>query len=266
MNAMSHESGLLWRLEFDHSRISFLFGTIHLNSSLFQEKRELFNSLLNQCVIFAAEVDLDQMNPDQMSAFFKLPENGQWLDQLKPNQWLKMKQLCERRFHLDLNQFTTVFPLVLVNQISLQLIGMNAEKSLDQNLWELAAQKNMSRMGLEDFHQHFNMISLIELKDQIKMLKDLLKNLDHSKRKYVKMVNDYHSQDLRSIYQTSRKMLGKYRKLMLFERNEIMRDKIMQLGQTESCFITCGAGHLYGEQGILRLLKKQGVSLKHVSL
>ncbi len=263
---MALESGLLWQLQFKDSQTSYLLGTIHLNSTLFKDHYQVFLSILDKCNVFAAEVNLDQMGQFEMNAYFSLPDDKDWSTYLKPNQWIKMKSLCDQRFHLNLENYIHVYPLVLVNQLSLQLIGMNIEKSLDQQLWELAASKNMERVGLEDFDQHFSLISSIQLVDQIKMLRDLLKNIDQSRKKYMNMIDDYHAQDLRAIYKASRKMLGKYRRLMLFERNAIMLNKIMQLGRSGSAFITCGAGHLYGEQGILRLLKKQGVILKHVSL
>jgi uncharacterized protein YbaP (TraB family) len=262
---MALESGLLWQLKFNESKTSYLFGTIHLNSSLFLEHQQMFSSLLDQCSVFAAEVNLDQMGQHEMNNYFKLPENSDWSGKLKPNQWNKMKRICDLRFQLNLDYFMNVYPLVLVNQLSLQLIGMNVEKSLDQSLWELATSKNIQCVGLEDFDQHFSMISLIHINDQLKMLKDLLKNIDQSRRKYLKMLKDYHAEDLRTIYQSSKKMLGKYRRMMLYERNVIMFDKILTIAQADSSFITCGAGHLYGEYGILRLLKKHGVQLKHVS-
>jgi uncharacterized protein YbaP (TraB family) len=263
---MGFEHGLLWQLKFNETLTSYLLGTIHLNSAVFLNHKPLFSTLFDQCTVFAAEVNLDQMNPREMEAFFRLPDSTDWASKLKPNQWNKLNRVCQQRFHLDLENYKHVFPLVLVNQLSLQLIGMSVEKSLDQSLWEFATEKNMKKTGLEDFDTHFGLINQIQIDDQVKMLKDLLKNLDQSKRKYLKMIKDYHAEDLRNIYMASKKMLGKYRKLMLYERNRIMADKIMQIGLNESGFLTCGAGHLYGETGILRLLKKHGVRLKHVAL
>lgn len=263
---MALETGLLWQINYNELKPSYLFGTIHLNSILLSEKLHVFKSLFNECKLFAAEVNLDQMDSNKMNIYFKLPEDSVWTNKLKINQLNNMKRLCLDRFQLNLDNYMNVYPLVLVNQLSLQLIGMNVEKSLDQSLWELAATHNLSRTGLEDFDEHFKLISSIELNDQIKMLKDLLKNLQQSRRKYFRLIKDYHAQDLRAIYHSSKKMLGKYRRLMLFDRNYIMVNKIMQLIQTDPSFITCGAGHLYGEKGILRLLKKQGMQLKHVSL
>jgi uncharacterized protein YbaP (TraB family) len=262
---MALESGLLWQLQFE-TQTSYLFGTIHLNSPLFSDNYQTFSSLLDQSSVFAAEVNLDLMDQFEMNDYFKMSENTNWSEHLKGNQWNKLQSVCTKYFNLNLEHYSNIYPLVLVNQLSMQLIGMHVEKSLDQQLWECAASKNMTRVGLEDFESHFNLIRAIDLYDQIKMLKDLLKNLEGSRKKYLKMLQDYHAQDLRSIYQASRKMLGKYRRLMLFERNEIMLDKIMQLGKDGNCFLSCGAGHLYGEQGLLRLLKKQGVSVKHVRL
>jgi uncharacterized protein YbaP (TraB family) len=211
---MGFESGLLWQLNFKKTQ-SYLFGTIHLNSPLFTDHRRLFDSLLSKCRVFAAEVDLDRIDPAEMQSFFNLPGQTDWKSSLKPNQWNKLKDICEKRFLLDLNHYTKVYPMILVNQLSLQLIERNIEKSIDQSLWELAKENNLSTTGLENFEDHFHLISEIEINDQVKMIKQFLLNLNKSRKMYTKMLTDYHNQDLRAIYKTSRKMLGKYRRMML---------------------------------------------------
>ncbi|MBK9728352.1 MAG: TraB/GumN family protein [Saprospiraceae bacterium] len=263
---MAFESGLLWKLSFKNTLNSYLFGTIHLNSSILNDNRILFSSLLNQCNAFAAEIDMDKMEFSNMQSYFRLPDGQNWKEAFKNNQWDKMQSISKKLFHLDLDQFSTIYPLLLINQLSLQLIGRQQEKSLDQILWEMATEAGLEKIGLEDFHQHFSMIEEIKLSDQLKMLKDLFSNLHSSRKLYLKMISDYQKQDNRSIYHISRKMLGKYRTIMLIHRNHIISNRIVEIGASKTCFFTCGAGHLYGNQGVLRNLKKQGIKLQPVNI
>ncbi len=45
---------------------------------------------------------------------------------------------------------------------------------------------------------------------------------------------------------------------MLYERNEIMARRFVEIASERSLFCAVGAGHLAGEKGMLRQLKKQG--------
>jgi len=263
---MSFRSGLLWKINLSNKPASYLFGTIHLQTPIFTNHQQLIADKINSCNFFGAEVDLDQMESSDLQHYFKLPNSGNWSSDLRPGQWNKMLRVSQDQFGIDLNHFTIMFPMIGLNQLSLQLIGRGMEKSLDQQLWELARQGNRQLVGLEDFDAHFNMIRSIELKDQIKMIRDLFKNLERSKRKYQKMISDYNEQDLRAIYQSSRKMLGKYRHLMLNQRNRFMFNKMLDIMKTDTGFFSCGAGHLYGMEGLLRLIKKAGFVLQPVKL
>jgi len=261
---MSFRSGLLWKVKSSNKPASYLFGTIHLQTPIFSDHQLLITEKINSCNFFGAEVDLDQMESSDLQQYFKLPQYGNWSTSLRPAQWIKMQKLSQERFGIDLNHFTSMYPMIGLNQLSLQLIGRAQEKSLDQQLWELAKESNRQMVGLEDFDAHFNMIRSIELKDQIKMIRELFKNLEQSKRKYKKMITDYNNQDLQAIYQSSRKMLGKYRQVMLNQRNQFMLVKMIELMKIDTGFFSCGAGHLYGLEGLLRLLKKAGFVLQPV--
>lgn len=263
---MAFETGLFWKLKFASCHSSYLLGTIHLKSCFFSDHKQVFSDAMDCCNSFAAEVNLDLMTHAGFTEYFHLNNHTSWKNLIRVNRWNKIKRLCEERFNLDLEAFANVYPMVLVNQLCLQLLNMSVEKTMDQNLWEMASVKNLQSTGLEDFDQHFSIIRKIDLPDQVKMLKDLLSNLDRSKRKYKKLIQDYQNQDLKTVYHASKKMLGKYRDLMLFNRNEIMMNKIWEMGNNEPAFFTCGAGHFYGSRGILRLLKKRGVKLQHVPL
>lgn len=263
---MSFKSGLLWQINSGSNPASYLFGTVHLQSPIYTDHLQLITEKIKSCSFFGAEVDLDRMESSDLQHFFKLPDSLNWSSYLRPGQWNKMQRISLQRFGIDLNQFTGMFPMIGLNQLSLQLIGRSLEKSLDQQLWELARQCDRQMIGLEDFDTHFNMIRSIDLQDQIKMIRELFNNLERSKRKYQKMISDYNDQDIRAIYKSSRKMLGKYRHLMLNQRNQLMLSKMLELMKTDTGFFSCGAGHLYGMEGLLRLLKKAGFVLQPVKL
>jgi len=55
------------------------------------------------------------------------------------------------------------------------------------------------------------------------------------------------------------------RKLMLYRRNTIMADRFSEKIYKKSIFCAIGAGHLGGKQGVLRLLKLNGLVVQPVN-
>ena len=53
---------------------------------------------------------------------------------------------------------------------------------------------------------------------------------------------------------------------MIYDRNEIMSARISDFAKRNSIFVAIGAGHLSGQKGVLRQLKKEGFLLKPVKI
>jgi uncharacterized protein len=52
-----------------------------------------------------------------------------------------------------------------------------------------------------------------------------------------------------------------YRKLMIYDRNIIMANRMVGLSEENSCFFAIGAAHLPGQKGVMALLKRQGYKI-----
>jgi uncharacterized protein YbaP (TraB family) len=78
------------------------------------------------------------------------------------------------------------------------------------------------------------------------------------------MTTLYLEGDIQKLYKATKKGSGKLRKILLFNRNKIMANRIDQFAKEETFFAAIGAGHLGGEKGVLRLLKLKGWKVKPV--
>ena len=72
--------------------------------------------------------------------------------------------------------------------------------------------------------------------------------------------------DVNSLYSITKKSMGKIRKLMIYDRNERMAQRVVEIHQLKPCFVAVGAAHLGGNKGLLNLLKKQGYKIKSVEI
>lgn len=262
---MSLAHGLIWKLSFDRGRFSYLYGTIHISSAFFTSHRPQILKLMESCSVFAAEVDLDQINAMLPEQSFHLPGNNEWPKLVRSKVYQKMAQRCKHRFGIDLNLYNNTFPVLLSYMLTFELTKMSPKSNVDQQLWDMSKDLDLERTGLESLANHFDVLKKMEVNDQIKMLKELIFNEKKSRRKLKTMISKYENEELQSIYKISKEMLGKYKRLMLYDRNKEMTQSILTIGDSANSFFSCGAAHLAGEFGILRSLKKHGIGIQHVS-
>lgn len=263
---MPNSNALIWRLVFPDQMESYLYGTIHLNSMYFERHKLGIRQLMSQCSGFSAEIDLQAMQQTDPVYFFRMKGNQKWEHLLKPNQLSKMRSVAKKHFKIHLDSFFELYPMMLVHLISMEMSGSAGSKILDQQLWDIANELGMHSTGLEDLDVHFSMLAKIPLTDQIRMLKSLLYKREASARALKVLKKKYESGDIRFVYAKSKRMLGANKRLMLYERNLQMASRMLLLGKDENHFFCCGAAHLSGAYGILRILKKQGIRIEPVHL
>ena len=81
-----------------------------------------------------------------------------------------------------------------------------------------------------------------------------------------KMTRQYEEANIQQLYKSVRKSAKGLRKLLLYNRNIIMADRIAEMAAEQSICVAIGAGHLGGSKGVLRLLKQRGLKLSPVQL
>ena len=99
---------------------------------------------------------------------------------------------------------------------------------------------------------------------QIKGLLQIGKNPKKYRQALAKSITTYIKQDFQNLYQSSKKGAGDKRKVLLYNRNKIMAERIAQYIEKQSLFAAIGAGHLGGGKGVLRLLKQKGFKLSPI--
>ncbi|MBK8955495.1 MAG: TraB/GumN family protein [Saprospiraceae bacterium] len=263
---MALSNGLLWSIQQPESKPSYLLGTIHMNSVFFERHFMLFKKILSECHTFAAEVNLDQLQGIPMAELFRMNDLPSWFQLLRENQRVKLEKRALQYFNIHIQDYQSYHPILLIHLLTLQMIEIQNAKSFDQSLWELADDLGLEKTGLESIEQHFDAMHSYPVPQQIKMLKKLIANPVKARTRLKQMVKHYNQQDIKYLYQESKRMLGSHRKSMLYDRNAIMVQKILNEMQTKSCFFSCGAAHLYGSFGVLRLLKNKSCLLKPIPL
>ncbi len=236
---------------------------MHVQDRVAFGKFDLVKEKIKSCEVFALELHLD--DPTQARAGSMVFADGQTLKSLIPaKKYAKLRRILIKTVALDIDRFQHSSPFLLTGLIAAQSLRKDMPLSLDEHLWEFAKQEDKTMLGIETFEEQINVLNKIPLKDQAKMLLEIGRNPKRAKHHAKHMAALYQNGELLRLSKCVKKNASGLRKLMLYQRNEVMANRIFALASNSTLFAAVGAGHLGGGKGVIRLLKKKGLKLRHV--
>ncbi len=145
--------------------------------------------------------------------------------------------------------------------------GYTPESGVDMTLAQQWKATGKSVDGLETLDQQIHFFADMSEADQVMVLHVSLEQLDHASEDVDKIVTAWINGDVETIARLEntefkQKYPGLY-KLLIVERNKTWAEQLSRMldsGGTE--FVAVGAGHLPGNDGVLKLLAAKGYSIK----
>lgn len=255
---------LLW--QFDRADLAgpcYVFGTMHARSAQVHQLARHVRPYLDACTAFAAEYDLSETSAGQP---FDLSPT-QPLDQLLgPRRFAKARKMLLKTAGLDIWPLRQLHPVLILSMLDERFFSQEHAQPLDMALWSYAGDTGKCRLGLESLSHQWELLQQIPAAESARSLWLLSRNPARHRRQMQQMMRHYLAGDPHALYREAKSGLGKYRRLFLYERNQQMTDRMLLLAAGQTLFAAVGAGHLSGEKGILRLLKKAGCRVQPVSL
>lgn len=255
---MKKES-LLWKYNKpNESRTHYILGTMHVKSEEAYTPVTLAKHFMEQCQIYAGEMDLDDPMLDQIGDVFT-NEDGQILeDYIGEKKYIKYKTIISKAFGIDLDLIAHYKPLVISNMISESILTKSYDLALDHFLWQYAQALGMQMQGLESADDQFSIMRQIPIDIQLKSLKSCTKNVSKFRKKVLRLSELYKAGKLTQLYKTSKKSMGSLRKLMIYDRNKFMANRLLEFSEQGATFAAVGAAHLAGQKGMLKVIKSHG--------
>ncbi|MBK8967658.1 MAG: TraB/GumN family protein [Saprospiraceae bacterium] len=259
------KNALLWQLAPKNGGpVSYLFGTMHVRDLRAFAWLETAKNRLKECDTFASEFDFSETDHMAMAAIMQLPEDESLDKLLKPGAWKNLEFYARKKLGIPAEKLRMMHPMTVSLTLTNTLMADGAEHSLDETLWEYAQALGKKITGVETFGEQLQTLREIPFKQHVKSLTWLLKNYTRQKRRLKKMLKWYGAGDLAKLYQAAKKDAKGMRKALLFDRNKIMARRFAEMARQNSLFCAVGAGHLAGQKGMLRLLKKQGFKVRAI--
>jgi len=257
---MEKNNTILWSLRVNNtSFMSYLMGTMHAKSDDAYTHLEFVSEYLNSCNVFAAEIDLS--NTYSTNNDFYLPDGINLLSLLGEKKYKKYAKIILKGFDFNLDQVLNFKPLITQNLVLEKLITESNSLSLDFKLHEIASDMGKELTGIETIEEQNNILNSIPIDIQLKMFIDGFSNIKRMKKALYNTIKLYKTGDIQGLYKEAKRGLGKLRKIMLFQRNEIMAERIIEKISRDSVFVGIGAAHLGGKKGVLKLLKDKGIQI-----
>ena len=267
------EKSLLWEISGNGlPKPSYLYGTIHM---ICKDDASLGDSLVaaiqrSDRVYF--EVDMDNLM-EMLSAFkdFKMRNDTTLADLLSKEDYEKVKEFMESKSGLlPFSQLETYKPMLASSLLMESGIGCEQAVAMEQLILE-EAKKNKKRVdGLETMSYQASIFDSIPYKLQAEQLLKYV-NDDGSKseadKQFEEMIEAYKAQDIEKLgefVQTDDGGLGNYEDILIYNRNRNWVEKLKKVMPEKSLTVAVGAGHLAGEKGLIKLLRKAGYTVKPV--
>lgn len=273
--AFSSNAQLLWKVSGNGlQKPSYLFGTHHIADQTICDGIKGFNDAYNSVEHLYGEVDTDKMNgiATQLKVMtrMKLPK-GQTLSSLYTEEQMKViDDFVTEVMGVGAKSFDSYKPVMLSSSLQV-FIAMklfpeyDAAKAIDSHMQTRAKKDKKVVKGLETIDFQLNLLYDEPIEKQAADLLEMAENAKESEESIIKLTELYRQQDLKGLWSLMMEDTEpEEMEDLLFKRNRNWVEQMKEIMPSASAMFVVGAGHLPGEQGVIRLLENEGYKLEPV--
>ena len=219
---------------------------------------------MKECSLHVGEMDLGKVDSAIFQSAFEVAEHKNLRNIISDKKIKKYAAIMKKSFDIDFENYLHLSPMFIQSMVSQKVFNIDRPVSLDAYLHQIALSLNLKTSGLETFEEQHNIAQQLDFDSQLKSLDKLCRKPDAFRKEIISMLAAYQNGDINYLYRRGKKSLGANRKILLFDRNLTMIQRLIDATIFDTCFISVGAGHLAGDKGIISGLKKKGFKVKKV--
>lgn len=284
--ALACNAQLLWKVTGrDTCKPSYLFGTIHLETSKYIDSVPgLRDAILSVDAVYG-EIQMDSLTDNDM--MMKAVNNliappDSTIDKLLTKEEYQLVDSVVNSYFMGmitLETFSKMKPVVLSSQLGVMQMKKYFPEQLGLNdVIDVAVQAAGRELGkriggLETIEMQINMLYGTPLDVQAQELVNFCR-MDNGIISFSKELCDaYHAQDLDTLEKLlllegigEDEMTNEIIEKLAYERNRRWMNTITETIPRESMLVAVGAGHLVGKDGLIELLRRDGYTVEPVTL
>jgi len=264
---------LLWKITGNGlEKPSYLYGTIHMICEDDAGLSDNMKKAIRETDEVYFEVDLDNLF-EMIGAIGKMKMKGDTTlqDLLSKSDYEKVKDYFEsRQSMLPFSILETFKPMLAVSTLQGSSMGCENTAMLEQVIMQEAKEYDKKVKGLETMAYQAGVLDNIPYKLQAEQLVEFIEHStkeNQESKDLEEMLKAYKTQDLDKLEElmiATDAGLSGFTEILLYERNRNWVQKLKDLMPKKSLLIAVGAGHLPGENGVIKLLKREGFTLTPV--
>ena len=264
----------LWKIQSKTSTI-YILGSLHLAKKEIYPLSQKIENAFDQSDFLVVEANVNDIKKIDIqklmeSAFY--PANDALEKHVSPETFEWVKKETER-LGIPLELLDKQKPWILaMTLVSLESIKLGLDPNLGIDKYFLSKAEGKKKiLELESLDYQIRLLSGFSEKDQELFLIYTLKDLNVMEQEVGRLIQAWVSGDAQAMESILARSISEDKRLsailekLIFERNRRMVAKIEDFLRTkETYFVIVGAGHLLGNQGILKLLGGKGYLIEQL--
>ncbi len=260
------EKSLLWEISGNGlEQPSYLYGTMHVGDKRAHNFSDATHKAFGQSKAFAGELNMEEVDQLAILNLMKLPEGESLKDIYTDEEWTKIETYFHDRLHGDVNDFASYNTFFVYSLILQSTMKNQKGQAVDMYFFQEAKKDGKKLLGLEKVEEQMNAINSMPTEEQKKMLLETVESKKGSSEKGMKKMLKYYAKgDLEKLQEISmnEEMSTEFEANFITIRNHNMADRMVPIMNDQSTFVAVGALHLPGEEGVIKLLRKKGFTVK----
>jgi hypothetical protein len=267
-NAQELEKSLLWKISGNGlNKPSYLFGTIHLTCDTSLDENIL--NALEATEQLYLELDMDDKSIQmQMMKLMMMKDGTKLSTLLSPEDFKILDEFMKKNLNMSAKLFDSFKPFMISSMLFPKMLDCKSQ-SVESELMKITKEQNEEIFGLEKAEDQMKVFDEISYQDQAdELLKTVKDNLEKDKKEFQEMITIYQNKDiegmLKMMSDSDNKITSENQDILLNDRNKNWIPIMVKIMKDKPTFFGVGAGHLAGEEGVIKLLRKKGYKVEAV--
>ncbi|MCK6608181.1 MAG: TraB/GumN family protein [Flavobacterium sp.] len=262
------EKSLLWKISGNGLKHeSYLFGTIHITCDATLDENTL-KALENTKQLYL-ELDMDEKSMQmQMMKYMMMKDGVKLSTLLNADDFKTVDEFLKKNMNMSAKMFDSFKPFMITTMLYPKMLDCPFQ-SVESELMKVTKEQNEEVFGLETVEDQMKVFDNISYEIQAEeLVKTAKSGLDKDKVELTKMMEIYKSKDIEGMLKmmddSDNKITSENQDVLLNNRNKNWIPIIIKTIKDKPTFFGVGAGHLAGEEGVIKLLRKQGYKVEAV--
>ncbi len=260
---------MLWKVEGDNIETSYLFGTMHMINEEYYHFSDNLTKRIEASDAIIMEVG-GMPNPLKTFQLMSL-DTGTVHSYFSKEQLVELLAFMDQELGISPQEFDQTYgamkPFFLMQTISQNFFEPTA-KSYDLTIMGIAGENEIPLIGMETIEEQLGFFDQVPADKMAEMVLESVRDYEKEAKNTEKLMEFYSKEKVDKLMPLLNKQspeIMEFADLFLFDRNRAWAPKIELEMKDKSCFVAVGAGHLFGEDGLIDLLEKKGYTLTAIS-